>query len=108
VRFVRHLIAGSLVIASICAVALFVGLGGRPGRPAIFCPHGCDPRSLGLDPADPALRKLAVAAPGRQQMHLDYADLVHTVVLGTAVALLVVALDMALRRRRRRIRADAR
>jgi hypothetical protein len=37
-------------------------------------------------------------------MHLDWGNLIQTVVLGTVVALLVVALDMAVRRRRRTLR----
>jgi hypothetical protein len=101
VRFVRHLVASSLVIAFICAVAVFAGLGGQPGKPAIFCPHGCTPQSLGLTPGDPALRHLAAPASGHQPPGPDYANLAQTVVLGTAVAMLVVAVDVTARRRRR-------
>ena len=103
-RFIRHLIAVCVVITAICAATLLSGLGGRPEKSGIFCPHGCDPRSLGLRPNDPSLRRLPPGPLGGQTMHLDWGNLIQTVVLGTVVALLVVALDMAVRRRRRTLR----
>jgi hypothetical protein len=106
-RFIRHLIASCLVIATICAVALVAGLGGQRGKPAIFCPNGCDPRSLGLSPTDPTIRALRGTQLAQQQLHLDWGNLFQTVVLGTAVALLVTAVDLTLRRRRRTIRLKA-
>lgn len=94
------MLAASAVIAFICAVAVFAGLGGPPGQPAIFCPHGCTPESLDVAKTS-ALRHMSAAQVGPQQMHLDFANLVQTVALGTVVAVTVTGLDLAARRRRR-------
>jgi hypothetical protein len=108
-RFLRHVIAATVVVACICAAAVLSGLGGQPGRPAIFCPHGCDPASVGLAAPDPALRHKLVAPVGTAQpLHLDLANLVQTVVLGTAIALIVIAVDVVVRRRRRSRRMSTR
>jgi hypothetical protein len=108
-RFLRHLIAATVVVACICAAALLSGLGGQPGRPAIFCPHGCDPASVGLAAPGVALRhKLVGPVAGAQPPHLDLANLVQTVVLGTVIALVVIAVDVVVRRRRRSRRMTAR
>jgi hypothetical protein len=108
VKFLRHLLAVCAVLVVICAGALLIGHGTHP---ATFSPNNAQhPQRLNIPGpfnGDPK-RAFEFRHFDSGSAGLNWSSVIQTVILGGAIAALVVGIDLAARGRRQRARTTRR